>query len=300
MTLSAVLKRASPSWRWRASATRLLRSPSRHVVELLAVGDVERAGALLDRAVQVRDPDLEHVERHGLGERVDLLVDDRAAIGGGRVDDPVDRERGEVHQPERVGRRRGVGAHRFGEAAQQRRHPAPEAAVGGHGDAPERRVEAGVGGVAAVDRQVAAALHQDLGDAPVERQRLQHPHPRPGGVAVGDGRGDDDGARDRHGELGEPGVAGEEGRRPHRAPGVVDVDRDLVGHRPGGGGERRVALAFRAAAVARGGVVGEDPLARADGGADGAGRPVVLRPHRADQGLGGLAGVHVLVVDPLR
>ena len=50
----------------------------------------------------------------------------------------------------------------------------------------------------------------------------------------------------------------------------------------------------------RGGVVAEYPLAGADRGADGGRRPVVLRPHRADQGLGSLAAVQIAVVDPLR
>ena len=119
-------------------------------------------------------------------------------------------------------------------------------------------------------------------------------------VAVG-GRGrHDHRAGHRHGELGELRIPGEEGGRPDRLPGVVDVHRHLVGHRAGGAGKRRVPLPVRPATVLRGGVVGEDALAGADGGADGGRRPVVLRPERADQRLGGLAGVEVLAVDPLR
>ena len=94
--------------------------------ELVAVGDVERPGALLDGAVQIGDPDLEDVERHRFGERVDLLVDDRAAIGRRGVGDPVDRKGRQVDEPERRGGRGGVGAHRIDEVAQQLRDPGPE------------------------------------------------------------------------------------------------------------------------------------------------------------------------------
>ena len=150
------------------------------------------------------------------------------------------------------------------------------------------------------DRQLAAALHQDLGHPPVERQRLQDAHSGAAVVAVGGRRGHDQRARHRHGELGQLRVAGEEGRCPDRLPGIVDVDRHLVGHRPGRRGKRRVAPAVGAAAMLRGGVVREDALAGADRGADRGRRPVVLRPERADQRLGGLARVEVLAVDPLR
>ena len=105
--------------------------------ELVAVGDVQRPGALLDGAVQIGDPDLQYVERHRLGERVHLLVDHRAPVRGGSVGDPVDRQGGEVDQPERRGRRRGIGAHGIDQVAQQPGHPGPEAAVGRDVDPPE-------------------------------------------------------------------------------------------------------------------------------------------------------------------
>ena len=87
-TASAVLKRLQPlvaMARQRGAVDPQALAPA---PELVAVADVERAGALLDGAVEVRDPDLEHVERHGFGERVHLLVDHRAPVGGGDVGGP--------------------------------------------------------------------------------------------------------------------------------------------------------------------------------------------------------------------
>ena len=263
-------------------------------IELRGVGDVEGAGALLDRAVKVRDPDLEHVERNRFRECVHLLLDDGAAVGGGDVRHAVDRQRGEVDEPQGVRRRRGIGADRIDQIAQELRHPRPEAAAGGDRHLPEGGVEAVSRGVALVDREVAAALHQDFGDTPVEGQRLQDPHPRPGGVGVRGGRGHDHRPRHRHREFGELGVGGKERRGPHRAPGIVDVDRHLFLQRPRRRREGRVAPAVRAAAVPGSGIVRENPLGGADRGADRRARPVVPGPGGAHQGLRGLAGVQVL------
>ena len=130
MTPSAVLKRCEPFGAVIAQGRRGSREAPRASAELLAVGDVEGAGALLDGAVQVRYPDLEHVEGDGLGERVHLLVDDRAAVGGGDVGHPVDREGGEVDEPERAGAAGAVSVRTAStRVAEQCRDPGPEPAA---------------------------------------------------------------------------------------------------------------------------------------------------------------------------
>ena len=267
--------------------------------EPLAVCDIHGAGAFLDCAVDIGYPDLEHVERHRLGQGVHLLFHHGAPVGGGGVHDPVDRKRRQVDESQGVGRRGRVGAHRIDEAAEQIRDPVPEAARRRHREATEHGVETLIGSIATVYGQIAAALHQDLGHSSVERQGFEHPHPGPGRIGVGDRRGHDHGARDRHGEFAQVAVRRQEARRLHRAPGVVHVDRRLVLERAGCGGQGRVAFSVRAAAVARGGVIRKNALPRPDRGADRGARPVVLRPDGADESLGRLAGVQVLVVHPL-
>ena len=116
--------------------------PRPPALELGAVGDVQAARAFLDGAVQVRDPHLQNVQRHGLGERVHFLVDHRAAVGRRGVDDPVDGQGGEIHQPQGGRRRGGVLADGVHEVAQQHRDPRPEPVVRRDRHAVQRGVEA--------------------------------------------------------------------------------------------------------------------------------------------------------------